>query len=63
MRSWGRWVRIGAVAALLAAGAFGCGQQGPLVLPESARPIEPLEQPPSAPADSEPEDDEPADER
>jgi predicted small lipoprotein YifL len=34
--------------ALLAALAAGCGQQGPLVLPEDARPIERLETPPGA---------------
>jgi predicted small lipoprotein YifL len=32
-----------AVLAAVAAGTAGCGQQGPLVLPEDARPIERLE--------------------
>jgi predicted small lipoprotein YifL len=46
--------------ALLAAGAAGCGQQGPLVLPGDARPIERVD-----PAATEPEqnDDERRDER
>ena len=30
---------------LLAAAAGGCGQQGPLVLPESARPVERVDPP------------------
>jgi predicted small lipoprotein YifL len=33
------------VAALLAASATGCGQQGPLVLPGDARPIERIDLP------------------
>ena len=49
-----------AFAALLAAATSGCGQQGPLVLPESARPIERLETPP---AEAEPPEDEGQDER
>ena len=52
--------RAVAVALLGAAGAVGCGQQGPLVLPEEARPIERLETPPAEP---EPRDDERQDER
>jgi predicted small lipoprotein YifL len=37
-------------AVLVAAGASGCGQQGPLSLPADARPIERVEpQPPSEP--------------
>ena len=47
-------------AALLACGASSCGQQGPLVLPEDARPIEPAE--PTA-TDSEQSIDEEQDER
>jgi predicted small lipoprotein YifL len=45
---------------LLAASAFGCGQQGPLVLPESAQPVERVDPPPS---ETEQTDDEPQDER
>jgi predicted small lipoprotein YifL len=38
-----------AVFSLLLAGTtLGCGQQGPLVLPEQARPVERLESPPAA---------------
>ena len=33
------------LAVLLACGASSCGQQGPLVLPEDARPIEPVAPP------------------
>jgi predicted small lipoprotein YifL len=40
-----RRVRVAVTCVLLAAGAAGCGQQGPLTLPESARPIERIEQP------------------
>jgi predicted small lipoprotein YifL len=36
--------------------AAGCGQRGPLTLPDDARPIERLPQPPTAPAT--PQDDE-----
>ncbi len=32
--------RLAILAALLATGAAGCGQQGPLTLPPDARPIE-----------------------
>jgi predicted small lipoprotein YifL len=35
-----RKLRAAALAALLAAGAGGCGQQGPLVLPDDAQPVE-----------------------
>ena len=42
--------------ALLAVLAAGCGQQGPLVLPEDARPIERLETPPGAEPDAQDED-------
>jgi predicted small lipoprotein YifL len=45
-----RQLRVAALAVLLAAGAMSCGQQGPLVLPEQARPIEPAN-----PAAAEPE--------
>ena len=44
-----RALRAAALALLGAAGAAGCGQQGPLVLPEEARPIERLENPPAEP--------------
>ena len=46
---------------LLAAGAASCGQQGPLVLPEDARPVERID----TPAAGEPQetDDERRDER
>jgi len=53
--------RNAALAALLAMGAVGCGQQGPLVLPEDARPVERLE-PPLA-TEPEFEDDERGNER
>jgi predicted small lipoprotein YifL len=52
--------RLAILAAMLAATAGGCGQQGPLVLPGDARPIERIEPPPGEP---EPADDEDADER
>ena len=54
--------RLAILAAILAAAAAGCGQQGPLVLPQDARPIERND--PQGPA-GEPEqtDDEDADER
>ena len=45
---------------LMAASTLSCGQQGPLVLPESARPIERLENPPAA--EPETQDDERRDE-
>ena len=51
-------VRVGVLCLVLAAGAAGCGQQGPLALPESARPIERIEQPAASPDQS---DDERAD--
>jgi predicted small lipoprotein YifL len=40
-----RRVRAALLVALLGVGTAGCGQQGPLVLPEDARPIERVEQP------------------
>jgi predicted small lipoprotein YifL len=46
--------RLGILAVLVAAAA-GCGQQGPLVLPGDARPIERVDPPP--PADTAPDDD------
>ena len=52
--------RNAALAALLAMGAVGCGQQGPLVLPEDARPVERLEPPATEP---ESQDDERGNER
>jgi predicted small lipoprotein YifL len=42
-------VRTAILAALLTAGAAGCGQQGPLSLPADARPIERVEPQPSEP--------------
>ena len=48
------------LAVLLACGASSCGQQGPLVLPEDARPIEPADPPAT---DSEQSIDEEQDER
>ena len=48
------------LAVLLAGGASSCGQQGPLVLPEDARPIEPVE---PAANETEPSNDEEQDER
>jgi predicted small lipoprotein YifL len=44
-----RELRASALAALLLAGAVGCGQQGPLVLPPDARPVEPAQPPPGEP--------------
>jgi predicted small lipoprotein YifL len=52
--------RVAFLAAVLAATVAGCGQTGPLTLPENARPIERVDQP------TEPEqqtDDERQDER
>jgi len=51
--------RVAVVATLLAAAVSGCGQTGPLALPESARPIERVD----APAEAEQADDEGQDER
>jgi len=47
--------RLGLLAALAAAVA-GCGQQGPLVLPGDARPIEGVDTPPPGPAPNDDED-------
>ena len=47
---------------LLAAGSAGCGQQGPLVLPEDARPIERID-PQGSASEPEPSDEERRDER
>ena len=44
-----RWARAALVAGFVAAAA-GCGQQGPLVLPENARPIERIDPPAAEPA-------------
>ena len=49
-------VRLGILAALVASAA-GCGQQGPLVLPGDARPIERVDPPAAEPAPGEDEDD------
>jgi predicted small lipoprotein YifL len=51
--------RVLALAALLASAA-GCGQQGPLVLPEDARPVERIDAPAGEPEQT---DDEQRDER
>jgi predicted small lipoprotein YifL len=45
---------------VLLAGVAGCGQQGPLVLPEQTRPIERIDPPPGEPEQT---DDERRDER
>jgi predicted small lipoprotein YifL len=42
-------MRAAILAVLVAAGAGGCGQQGPLTLPGDARPIERVETPPGEP--------------
>lgn len=55
-----RRARALVVAVLLAASAAGCGQQGPLVLPGDARPIERIELPAS---ETERSDEERQDER
>ena len=44
---------VALLTALLGAAAAGCGQQGPLTLPEGARPIERID-----PTGTEPTDDE-----
>jgi predicted small lipoprotein YifL len=36
-------LRAAAVIVVLAAGSVSCGQQGPLVLPPDARPVEPAQ--------------------
>jgi predicted small lipoprotein YifL len=41
---------------MLAAGTAGCGQQGPLVLPDDARPIERLDPPPGAEPEAQDDD-------
>lgn len=48
------------LGALLAGGIMACGQRGPLVLPEQARPIQRIElpQPPPPPQPTEKQDDE-----
>ena len=56
-------VMLGAfLAALLVAAIAGCGQTGPLTLPENARPIERVDQP-TPPAQEQQTDDERQDER
>jgi predicted small lipoprotein YifL len=52
--------RVVALGVLLAAGAAGCGQQGPLVLPDEARPVERIGPPPGEPEQT---DDERRDDR
>jgi predicted small lipoprotein YifL len=54
--------RSGIALVVLAASGAGCGQQGPLVLPEDARPIERLEPPPGTEPEAQ-DDDERARER
>ena len=51
-----RRVRSAAIVALLTVLSAACGQQGPLTLPEEARPIERLPQP--EPTEPESQDDE-----
>jgi predicted small lipoprotein YifL len=53
--------RVAFFAAIAAAAVWGCGQTGPLELPDSARPIERVE-PPAAPEQQQ-RDDERQDER
>ena len=53
--------RIAFLTALLAATMTGCGQTGPLTLPENARPIERVDQP--AAPEQQQTDDERQDER
>ena len=45
MTGWARVVLIGGCVAGFVAASAGCGQQGPLVLPENARPIERIDPP------------------
>jgi predicted small lipoprotein YifL len=49
--------RVALLAALLIATLAGCGQTGPLTLPENARPIERVDQP-TEPEQQQPTDDE-----
>jgi predicted small lipoprotein YifL len=53
-------LRVVVLALLLAAGAAGCGQQGPLVLPGDARPVERIDTPGGEPEQT---DDERRDDR
>jgi len=53
-------LRVIVLALLLAAGAAGCGQQGPLVLPGDARPVERIDAPAGEPEQT---DDERRDDR
>jgi predicted small lipoprotein YifL len=52
--------RVFVLGLLLVAGAAGCGQQGPLVLPGDARPVERIDPPAGEPEQT---DDERRDER
>jgi len=54
--------RVALLAAIAAAAAAGCGQTGPLTLPESQRPIERVDAPASAEQNQQ-TDDERQDER
>ena len=44
------------VVLVVLAGTAGCGQQGPLVLPEDTRPIERIEPPPGAEPEAQDDD-------
>jgi predicted small lipoprotein YifL len=62
--SAGATVRSALLAAVLGAALPGCGQRGPLVLPDDARPIQRLPQPPQpAPAEPQADDEERRNER
>jgi predicted small lipoprotein YifL len=52
-----------ATLALIATAASGCGQRGPLTLPDEARPIERLPQPTTTPATPQDDEDERQNER
>ena len=55
-----RWTARALVLGVLLAAGAGCGQQGPLVLPDEARPVERIDPPPAEPERT---DDERRDER
>lgn len=54
--------RVACLAVVLVTTVAGCGQTGPLTLPENARPIERVDQP-AEPEQQQPTDDERQDER
>ena len=60
-----RLTRTALLGVLLAIGIMGCGQRGPLELPEKLRPIQRIEPPPASTPTStgEKQDDEQKDER